>query len=101
MTPADQLAARMLGAIDGLTLDGKHVLVIVNGMGSTPLSELYILFGAVARLLEDQAVPVERSLVGNYVTALDMRGASLTLAALDDAQLAAWDAPVMTAALEW
>jgi dihydroxyacetone kinase-like protein len=70
-------------------------------MGATPLLELYLMYGEVAALLERAGVRVERSLVGSYVTSLDMAGCSLTLLALDDELRRLWDAPVSTPALRW
>jgi dihydroxyacetone kinase-like protein len=77
------------------------VLAFVNGMGGTPLIELYLMYGEVARLLEKAGVPVRRSLVGSYITSLDMAGCSLTLLKLDEELRRLWDAPVLTPALRW
>jgi dihydroxyacetone kinase-like protein len=74
---------------------------MVNGMGGTPASELYIVFRKVAQLLDGLGVTIERSLVGNYITALEMQGASLTILRVDDEMLELWDSPVHTAALRW
>jgi dihydroxyacetone kinase-like protein len=76
-------------------------IVMLNGMGGTPLIELYLLFGEVKRVLERAGVTVARSLVGNYITSLDMAGASVTVLRADDELLALWDAPVSTPALRW
>jgi dihydroxyacetone kinase-like protein len=78
-----------------------RVLLFVNGMGGTPLSELYVVYGRARRLLEERGVQVSRSLVGNYVTSLEMQGASVTVLRLDDELEALWDAPVHTPALHW
>ncbi|WP_042387768.1 dihydroxyacetone kinase subunit DhaK [Streptacidiphilus melanogenes] len=78
-----------------------QVIVMVNGLGATPLSELYILFNEVSRVLGGRGVTIARSLVGNYVTSLDMAGASFTLCRVDDEMLELWDAPVNTPALRW
>ncbi|MFE5335665.1 dihydroxyacetone kinase subunit DhaK [Isoptericola sp. NPDC056573] len=80
---------------------GDDVLLFVNGMGGTPLSELYVVYGRARGLLEERGVTVSRSLVGNYVTSLEMQGASITLLRLDDELRGLWDAPVRTAALHW
>jgi len=80
---------------------GERVLLMVNGMGGTPQSELAIVYRRAARQLEDRGIVVARSLLGDYVTSLEMRGASVTVARLDDELLELWDAPVMTAALRW
>ncbi|MYW45504.1 dihydroxyacetone kinase subunit DhaK [Streptomyces sp. SID161] len=77
------------------------VLVLVNGMGATPLLELYGFNAEVQRVLRERGVPVARTLVGNYVTSLDMAGASVTLCQVDEELLRLWDAPVRTPALRW
>ncbi|MEU4731581.1 dihydroxyacetone kinase subunit DhaK [Streptomyces sp. NPDC023588] len=77
------------------------VLALVNGMGATPLLELYGFHAEVARILGERGVPVARALVGNYVTSLDMAGCSVTLCRADEELLRLWDAPVRTAALRW
>lgn len=84
-----------------LDYTGRSVLAIVNGMGATPLSELYIMFGEITELLGAADVNVVRTLVGDYVTSLDMAGFSLTLLAVDDELLQLWDAPVNTPGLRW
>ncbi|MCX5388872.1 dihydroxyacetone kinase subunit DhaK [Streptomyces sp. NBC_00094] len=77
------------------------VLVLVNGMGGTPLLELYGFNAEVQRVLGERRVPVARTLVGNYVTSLDMAGCSVTLCEVDEELLRLWDAPVRTPALRW
>src|SRR5436309_14011838 len=77
---------------------GDTVLAFVNGMGGTPLIELYVAFNSVARILGGQGIAIGRSLVGNYITSLEMAGFSVTLLKLDDELLRWWDAPVHTAA---
>ncbi|MEU5241048.1 dihydroxyacetone kinase subunit DhaK [Streptomyces lydicus] len=77
------------------------VLVLVNGMGATPLLELYGFNAEVRRVLDERDVAVARTLVGNYVTSLDMAGASVTLCQVDGELLRLWDAPVETAGLRW
>ncbi|MFF8960761.1 dihydroxyacetone kinase subunit DhaK [Streptomyces sp. NPDC014894] len=77
------------------------VLVLVNGMGATPLLELYGFNAEVQRALAERGVAVARTLVGNYVTSLDMAGCSVTLCQVDEELLRLWDAPVQTAALRW
>lgn len=84
----------------GLTAD-ERVLLFVNGMGGTPLAELYIVYRHARKRLENAGIHVDRSLVGNYITALEMRGASITVLRLDPELTALWDAPVHTAALRW
>jgi dihydroxyacetone kinase-like protein len=80
---------------------GGELLALVNGLGGTPLMELYLVYGELARLLEGRGLRVARSLVGSYVTSLDMAGLSITLLALDGELTRLWDAPVQTAALRW
>ncbi|MFE9928461.1 dihydroxyacetone kinase subunit DhaK [Streptomyces sp. NPDC005533] len=105
MMPAGEIAEFAVGAVlDDLAntapIDGP-VLALVNGMGATPLLELYGFHAAVARVLEARGVQVARALVGNYVTSLDMAGCSVTLCRADEEMLRLWDAPVQTAALRW
>ncbi len=101
--PASELVDIAAGAIlDDFPFDrGDPALVLVNGMGGTPLLELYIVLAELARVLAGRGVPIARSLVGNYVTSLDMAGCSLTLTKMDDELLRLWDAPVHTPALRW
>jgi phosphoenolpyruvate---glycerone phosphotransferase subunit DhaK len=80
---------------------GDTVLAFVNGMGGTPLIELYVAFNSVARILDGQGISIGRTLVGNYITSLEMAGFSVTLLKLDDDLVRLWDAPVHTAALRW
>ncbi len=80
---------------------GSETIVMVNGMGATPLMELYLMYGEVRTLLDAAGVTVVRNLVGNYITTLDMAGCSVTVAKVDDELLALWDAPVRTAGLRW
>jgi phosphoenolpyruvate---glycerone phosphotransferase subunit DhaK len=80
---------------------GARVLAFVNGLGGTPLLELYVLFNEVNAHLADRGISIDRSLVGSYITSLEMAGASITLLMLDDELTALWDAPVRTAALRW
>jgi dihydroxyacetone kinase-like protein len=80
---------------------GDEVLAFVNGMGGTPLIELYVIFNAVHRYLTGEGIKVTRSLVGNYITSLEMAGCSVTLLKLDAETTKLWDAPVHTPALRW
>jgi len=80
---------------------GDRAIVIVNGLGGTPLIELYLVFGEVAAALRTAGVEIARSLVGNYVTSLDMAGMSVTVCRADDDIIRLWDAPVRTPALRW
>jgi dihydroxyacetone kinase-like protein len=98
---AAQLAQTMVEAVLGDKEFGSRTLVFVNGMGGTPQLELYLLYGEIAKLLRSQGSEPTRSLVGSYITSLEMAGASLTLLDLDDELISLWDAPVHTAALRW
>jgi dihydroxyacetone kinase-like protein len=80
---------------------GQSVLLHVNGLGATPLMELHLVFELAWQYWNQRGVNIVRSLVGNYTTALDMTGCSVTLTLLDDELLGYWDAPVHTAALRW
>jgi phosphoenolpyruvate---glycerone phosphotransferase subunit DhaK len=103
LAPADSVAAELSAAIlhDLQPRKGEPLLLLVNGFGGTPLLELYLMYDAAARRLEADGLVIARSLVGNYVTSLEMAGCSLTLARLDDELIRLWDAPVHTAALRW
>ncbi|HLR27315.1 MAG TPA: dihydroxyacetone kinase subunit DhaK [Ruania sp.] len=100
---ANEITERLLAAVtDDLTItDGDQVILLVNGMGGTPLSELYIVYGHARQLLEARGVTVARSLVGNYTTSLEMQGASITVLRLEEEMLELFDAPVVTPALRW
>jgi phosphoenolpyruvate---glycerone phosphotransferase subunit DhaK len=80
---------------------GAKVLAFVNGMGGTPLLELYLLYGEVDKKLRAAGITPVRNLVGSYITSLEMAGASLTILELDDNLTQLWDAPVHTPALRW
>jgi phosphoenolpyruvate---glycerone phosphotransferase subunit DhaK len=80
---------------------GADLLVFVNGMGGTPLLELYLLYGEVEKRIKAAGLNPARNLVGSYITSLEMAGASLTVVELDDKLTGLWDAPVHTAALRW
>lgn len=101
--PAGEIAALAVEAIlsDMPLPSGAETIVMVNGLGGTPLIELYVLFGEISARLAEQGVLIARSLVGNYVTSLDMAGASLTICHADRQMLDLWDAPVHTPALRW
>ena len=96
---AEMLVAPILADFDFTGGDG--VIAFVNGMGGTPLIELYVMYHEVAAILEKAGVPIARSLVGPYITSLDMAGCSVTLLKADDEILRLWDAPVRTPALRW
>ncbi|CAB0673371.1 dihydroxyacetone kinase subunit DhaK [Corynebacterium diphtheriae bv. mitis] len=101
MSSADAITDQLLDpVVEDLGLcEGERVIALVNGMGGTPSSELYIVYRRVAERLGQLGVVVERSLVGNYVTSLDMQGASVTLMRVSDELLELFDAPVNTVAL--
>ena len=80
---------------------GDPVIAFVNGLGGTPLIELYVMYREVDRILAGHGVQVARSLVGPYITSLDMAGTSVTLLKVDENLLSLWDAPVNTPALRW
>jgi len=103
LSGADDIAAELTGAIlkDLSPRRGQDVILLVNGLGGTPVLELYVMVHAVRKLLADAGVNVVRYLTGAYVTSLDMAGCSVTVTAVDDDTLALWDAPVHTAALRW
>ncbi|MDX8532960.1 dihydroxyacetone kinase subunit DhaK [Mesorhizobium sp. VK25A] len=100
---ADAIAEEICAAISGDFGDRAKgpALLFVNGFGGTPSMELYLMYNSARKMFEKQGVTVIRSLVGSYVTSLDMAGCSITLAMLDDDMTALWDAPVHTAALRW
>jgi phosphoenolpyruvate---glycerone phosphotransferase subunit DhaK len=101
ITPAHDLAGYVLDAIgDDMPLSGD-LLVMVNGMGGTPLLELYVMFAEVQRYIEGHGARVARNLVGNYITSLDMQGFSVTVTQLSDNLTRLWDAPVDTPGLRW
>ena len=80
---------------------GDGVLAFVNGLGGTPLSELYIVFNELSRFCQERGLMIVRNLVGSYMTSLEMAGCSITLLRLDDDLIRFWDAPVLTPSLRW
>ena len=103
LLPAGELAAHMTEAIlaDLPFRAGDRVVAMVNGMGGTPLMELYLMYGELERILEARQIAVARRLVGNYITSLEMAGCSITLLKAGDEMLSLWDDPVVTPALRW
>ena len=100
---AKDIAAEMIGAIRkdfGEQAKGNAIM-LVNGFGGTPLMELYLMYHCVEQELAGSGITIARSLVGNYVTSLEMAGCSVTLSLVDDELLGLWDAPVHTAGLRW
>ncbi|MDY6076234.1 dihydroxyacetone kinase subunit DhaK [Mobiluncus sp.] len=99
---AASIAKRLVEPIlEDRDFTGDPVIVMMNGMGGTPLSELYLIYADVKALLDARGVKVARVMVGNYITSLDMAGCSVTLLAADDELLKLFDAPVDTAGLRW
>ena len=103
MMGADQIAQALLDAICTSCQPGADddLLLLVNGMGASPLLELYLMYDAAARICAKRKLKITRSLVGNYCTSLEMAGVSITLTRLDSQMIELWDAPVHTAALRW
>jgi dihydroxyacetone kinase-like protein len=101
--PASQIAERLMTPIveDLPFSSGDKVLAFVNGMGGTPLLELYVVYAEVAKIAQERGLSIERNLIGNYITSLEMQGCSITLVKLDDDMVRYWDAPVDTPALRW
>jgi dihydroxyacetone kinase-like protein len=101
--PASQIAERMMTPIveDIPYNSGDRVLAFVNGMGGTPLIELYVMYNEVNKFLDGRGIKIERNLIGNYITSLEMQGCSITLLKLDDEMTRYWDAPVNTPGLRW
>ena len=100
---ANDVADRLLDAVlaDLGVHSGERVLLLVNGMGGTPESELHVVYGRARARIEALGVEVARSLVGSFVTSLEMRGCSITLLRMDDEFVELWDEPVHTARLRW
>jgi dihydroxyacetone kinase-like protein len=103
LVPAADVVARLATAVvDDLPFRaGDRVLAFVNGMGGTPLIELYIVYRDLVRFLGERDITIDRRLIGNYITSLEMAGCSITLLKLDEELTALWDAPVQTPALRW
>jgi dihydroxyacetone kinase-like protein len=100
---AGELTGRMVAALlaDLPFRLGDRVIAMVNGMGGTPLMELYLVYGEMERVLRADGIRVVRPLVGNYITSLEMAGCSITLLKADDELVSLWDDPVLTAGLRW
>jgi len=107
MREADAIVKDMVQAIlddftaKNLPAQGAEALLLVNGLGATPLMELYLIYHKASQLLSNHGVHISRSLVGNYTTALDMAGVSITLCLLDDEIKQHWDSAVHTPVLRW
>ena len=100
---AAEIVAEMSEAILGdlEPASGSNVLAFVNGLGGTPAIELYVIYNELAKQLDERGLTASRSLVGNYITSLEMAGVSITILVLDDELTELWDAPVHTPALRW
>ena len=102
LASAHEIAAMLVEPIlADFDFTGSPAIVFVNGLGGTPLIELYLMYGEVAALLEKAGVTIVRSLVGPYMTSLDMAGVSVTVLKADDEILGLWDAPVVTPGMRW
>jgi dihydroxyacetone kinase-like protein len=103
MKPVSEIVEMMATAVvDDLPYaSGDKVLAFVNGMGGTPLIELYVVFNELNTFLKGRGVQIARNLIGNYITSLEMQGFSITLLKLDDDLTKLWDAPVKTAGMRW
>jgi dihydroxyacetone kinase-like protein len=103
MKLAVEIAEEIVGAIvaDLAPQSGSNVLLLLNGFGATPISELYLMYEMARRALDERRITVSRSLVGSFVTSLDMAGSSITVTQLDETLVPLWDAPVVTPALRW
>ncbi|CAN5540631.1 dihydroxyacetone kinase subunit DhaK [soil metagenome] len=101
--PAKEIAAMLVEPVlaDLQAASGDSVIAFVNGMGGTPLIELYLMYNEVASILDKSGITVARSLVGNYITSLEMAGCSVTVLKADDDLVRLWDAPVNTPGLRW
>jgi dihydroxyacetone kinase-like protein len=101
LKPADEIAEEMVAAIAGDLGAKGDALLFINGFGGTPAMELYLMYHAAAKQLAKHGIRPVRSLVGNYVTSLDMAGCSITVTLLNEELAKGWDAPVHTPALRW
>jgi len=103
LKPADQIVERLASTVvDDLPFnEGDNVLAMVNGMGGTPLIELYIVYRALNTYLQGRGITITRRLIGDYITSLEMAGCSITLLRLDGELTRLWDAPVDTPGLRW
>jgi dihydroxyacetone kinase-like protein len=100
---ADEVTEMMAEAIisDLPFKRGDNVIAMVNGMGGTPMIELYIIYNKLNQICQGKGITIARRLVGNYITSLEMQGCSITLLKTDDELTALWDAPVHTPGLRW
>ena len=100
---AQEIIIELLNAIieDLKPQNNNEILLFVNGMGGTPLSELYLVYDNAKKILDNKKIKIARSLVGNYCTSLEMLGASITLTKLDQELVNHWDSAVHTASMRW
>jgi dihydroxyacetone kinase-like protein len=103
LRPADEVTPMLMEPIlsDLPFKQGDEVLLYVNGLGGTPLTELYIVYRKALQIATQHGLKVTRSLVGPYMTSLEMAGCSITLLKLNDEFTQLWDAPVCTPGLRW
>jgi len=103
LAPASEVVQRLASAVveDLPYTDGDQVLAFVNGMGGTPLLELYVIYNELQKFLQERGITIARNLVGSYITSLEMAGCSITLLRLDEELTRLWDAPVDTLSLRW
>jgi len=103
LAPAAEIVERLTAPIveDVPFEQGDQVLAFVNGMGGTPLIELYVVYNDLNRFLGERGITIARNLIGPYITSLEMAGCSITLLKLDEELTRLWDAPVKTAGLRW
>jgi len=102
LASARQIAEQLMDPIlADLDFGSTPVIVMLNGMGGTPLIELYVMYGEVSKIIQKAGITVARNLVGNYITSLEMAGCSVTLLRANQELIRLWDAPVNTAGLRW
>jgi phosphoenolpyruvate---glycerone phosphotransferase subunit DhaK len=103
LAPAAEIVEKLtVPIVEDLPFEqGDQVLAFVNGMGGTPLIELYVAYNDLNRFLGERGITITRNLIGPYITSLEMAGCSITLLKLDEELARLWDAPVKTAGLRW
>jgi dihydroxyacetone kinase-like protein len=103
LAPADEITEMLMEPIlsDLPFKSGESIILFVNGMGGTPLIELYIVYRKAAQIAEKHGLKIARNLIGSYITSLEMAGTSITALRADDNLIGLWDAPVNTPGLRW
>ena len=102
LTSAREISEQLMEPIlADLDFTSGPVIIMLNGMGGTPLIELYLMYGEVAKIMNEAGITVARNLVGNYITSLEMAGCSITMLRVNEELIRLWDAPVNTAGLRW